>query len=153
MILNKQVGVFLNLVHFRFKQYLSAIFAKHGFDLTPEQFLVLDTLWDDGVLSQQELADILKKDKNSVTKLIDALERKRLVERIPDKIDRRLNLIHITELAKSMKDNITDIALDCTNQIIKDIPEEDLNVFVSVLNKMAENMSSSDNNCGDGKAL
>ena len=148
MILNKQVGVFLNLVHFRFKQYLSAIFAKHGYDLTPEQFLVLDTLWDDGVLSQQELADILKKDKNSVTKLIDALERKRLVERIPDKIDRRLNLIHITELAKSMKDNITDIALDCTNQIIKDIPEEDLNVFVSVLNKMAENMSSSDNNCG-----
>ena len=153
MILTKQVGVFLNLVHFRFKQYLSAIFAKHGYDLTPEQFLVLDTLWDDGVLSQQELADILKKDKNSVTKLIDALERKRLVERIPDKIDRRLNLIHITELAKSMKDNITDIALDCTNQIIKDIPEEDLNVFVSVLNKMAENMSSSDNNCGDGKAL
>lgn len=153
MILNKQVGVFLNLVHFRFKQYLSAIFAKHGYDLTPEQFLVLDTLWDDGVLSQQELADILKKDKNSVTKLIDALERKRLVERIPDKIDRRLNLIHITELAKSMKDNITDIALDCTNQIIKDIPEEDLNVFVSVLNKMTENMSSSDNNCGDGKAL
>lgn len=153
MILNKQVGVFLNLVHFRFKQYLSAIFAKHGYDLTPEQFLVLDTLWDDGVLSQQELADILKKDKNSVTKLIDALERKRLVERIPDKIDRRLNLIHITELAKSMKDNITDIALDCANQIIKDIPEEDLNVFVSVLNKMAENMSSSDNNCGDGKAL
>lgn len=153
MILNKQVGVFLNLVHFRFKQYLSAIFAKHGYDLTPEQFLVLDTLWDDGVLSQQELADILKKDKNSVTKLIDALERKRFVERIPDKIDRRLNLIHITELAKSMKDNITDIALDCTNQIIKDIPEEDLNVFVSVLNKMAENMSSSDNNCGDGKAL
>jgi len=153
MILNKQVGVFLNLVHFRFKQYLSAIFAKHGYDLTPEQFLVLDTLWDDGVLSQQELADILKKDKNSVTKLIDALERKRLVERIHDKIDRRLNLIHITELAKSMKDNITDIALDCTNQIIKDIPEEDLNVFVSVLNKMAENMSSSDNNCGDGKAL
>lgn len=153
MILNKQVGVFLNLVHFRFKQYLSAIFAKHGYDLTPEQFLVLDTLWGDGVLSQQELADILKKDKNSVTKLIDALERKRFVERIPDKIDRRLNLIHITELAKSMKDNITDIALDCTNQIIKDIPEEDLNVFVSVLNKMAENMSSSDNNCGDGKAL
>jgi len=153
MILNKQVGVFLNLVHFRFKQYLSAIFAKHGYDLTPEQFLVLDTLWDDGVLSQQELADILKKDKNSVTKLIDALERKKLVERIPDKIDRRLNLIHITELAKSMKGNITDIALDCTNQIIKDIPEEDLNVFVNVLNKMAENMSASDNNCGDGKAL
>ncbi|MPM82870.1 hypothetical protein SDC9_129932 [bioreactor metagenome] len=52
-----------------------------------------------------------------------------------------------------MKGNITDIALDCTNQIIKDIPEEDLNVFVNVLNKMAENMSASDNNCGDGKAL
>lgn len=61
MILNKQVGVFLNLVHFKFKQYLSTIFIRHGFDITPEQFLVLDTLWDDGVLSQQEIADTIQR--------------------------------------------------------------------------------------------
>ena len=77
MILNKQVGMFLNLVHNRFKQYVTAIFDDHGFNITPEQFLVMDALWDEGVLSQQQIADYLLKDKNSVVKLVDGLEVKK----------------------------------------------------------------------------
>jgi len=142
MILNKQVGVFLNLVHCQFKQYLNKIFQDHGFNLTPEQFLVMDTLWDDGVLSQQQIADIIIKDKNSVTKLIDALEKKGLVIRKTDEQDRRLNKIHLTEKALSLKESITIIALESTDRIIKDIPKEDLINFVKVLNKMSNNMSS-----------
>jgi DNA-binding MarR family transcriptional regulator len=140
MILNKQVGVFLNIVHFRFKQYISSIFTKYGFNLTPEQYLVMDTLWDDGVMSQQELAQRLNKDKNSITKLIDALEKKNLVVRVPDTLDRRLNKIHFTDHSLTLKERITEIALDSTNKIIKDIPEDDLKTFVKVLLKMADNM-------------
>ncbi|MHC1691069.1 MAG: MarR family winged helix-turn-helix transcriptional regulator [Bacteroidales bacterium] len=142
MILNKQVGVFLNLVHCKFKQYMNSIFQKHGFNLTPEQFLVMDTLWDEGVLSQQKIADIIFKDKNSVTKLIDALEKKGLVNRISDKSDRRLNQIHITERAIIIKEEITKIALESTDGIIRDIPREELLIFINVLNKMAKNIDS-----------
>lgn len=141
MILNKQVGVFLNLVHFQFKQYLSKIFQNHGFNLTPEQFLVMDTLWDEGVLSQQQIADILIKDKNSVTKLIDALEKKGLVKRVAGTSDRRLNKIHLTDLAITLKDDITAIALESTNTIIREIPKDELITFVRVLNKMSDNMN------------
>lgn len=142
MILNKQVGVFLNLVHCQFKQFLNSVFQKHGFNLTPEQYLVMDTLWDEGVLSQQQIADILLKDKNSVTKLIDALENKGLVKRIADLKDRRQNKIHLTDKAVSLKDDITVIAIETTNAIIKDISKEDLIRFVKVLNKMSENMDA-----------
>lgn len=142
MILNKQVGVYLNLVHCKFKQYMNSIFQGHGFNLTPEQFLVMDTLWDEGILSQQKIADIIFKDKNSVTKLIDALENKGLVKRIPDKTDRRLNQIHLTERAILIKEDITKIAIESTDGIIKDIPKEELHVFISVLNKMAKNIDS-----------
>ncbi len=142
MILNKQVGVFLNLVHCKFKQYMNSIFQKHGFNLTPEQFLVMDTLWDEGVLSQQKIADIIFKDKNSVTKLIDALEKKGLVNRVSDKADRRLNQIHITERAIIIKEEITKIALETTDGIIKEIPEDELLIFINVLNKMAKNIDS-----------
>ena len=142
MILNKQVGVFLNLVHCQFKQYLNKIFHNHGFNLTPEQYLVIDTLWDEGVLSQQQIADIIMKDKNSVTKLIDALEKKGLVQRKTDEQDRRLNKIHLTEYALNIKEVITEIAIKSTNTIFKDIPREDLEKFVSVLNKMSQNIYS-----------
>jgi DNA-binding MarR family transcriptional regulator len=140
MILNKKVGVFLNLVHCRFKVYMSTFFQNQGFDITPEQFLVLDTLWDDGVQSQQEIAIKISKDKNSVTKLIDALEKKNYVQRVAYKQDRRLNLIHITESGQKIKDKVTEIALEATNSIIRDIPIQDLDTFIKVLSKMSDNM-------------
>src|SRR5690606_7919350 len=108
------------------KHFLNTVFQKHGFNLTPEQYLVMDTLWDEGVLSQQQIADILIKDKNSVTKLIDALESKGLVKRIADTRDRRQNKIHLTENAAALKDDITSIAIETTNTIIRDIPREEL---------------------------
>lgn len=140
MILNKKVGVFLNLVHCRFKSYMINIFQSNGFDITGEQFLVLDTLWDDGVQSQQEIADKIKKDKNSVTKLIDALEKKGFVQRTAFEQDRRQNLIHVTETGLRIKDAVTDVAMKGTNAIIKDIPNEELYTFLRVLTKMSDNM-------------
>lgn len=141
MILNKQVGVFLNLVHNRFKQYLTSIFRKQGYNISPEQFLVMDALWDNGVLSQQEIANYILKDKNSVVKLIDGLERRGLVKRVVNKQDRRQNLIELSLDAMIIKKEVTETALEAVNHIIKDIPQNELHTFIKVLNKMAENMS------------
>ena len=38
----------------------------------------MDTLWNEGKMSQQQIADTILKDKNSVVKLIDGLEKKRV---------------------------------------------------------------------------
>lgn len=141
MILNKQVGVFLNLVHNRTKQYISSIFQEQGFNITPEQFLVMDALWDNGIMSQQQLAHNILKDKNSVVKLIDGLEKKDLVKRVADKVDRRQNLIELTPYAWSIKDGVTEAAMDAINHVIKDIPQNEMYVFIKVLSKMAENMN------------
>ena len=140
MILNKQVGVFINLVHNRIKQYLSTIFQESGFNITPEQFLVMDALWNNGVISQQELAHIILKDKNSIVKLVDGLEKKGLVMRVADKVDRRKNLIELTDYAQSIKEKVIDAAMTAIDQIIKDIPDEEMQVFIKVLSKMASNM-------------
>ena len=121
---------------------MNSIFAEHGFNLTAEQFLVMDTLWDEGTMSQQALADLILKDKNSVTKRIDALERKGLVVRVVGENDRRQKMIHLTEKAIEVKEAITKIALESTDSIIKDIPREELVNFVKVLNKMADNIDS-----------
>ena len=141
MILNKQVGVFLNLVHNRFKQYISAFFQDEGYNITPEQFLVMDTLWGRGSMSQQQIADTILKDKNSVVKLVDGLEKKNLVKRVSNYMDRRQNLIELTPHAKEIQDHVTDIAMSAVDLIIKDIPENELHIFIKVLAKMAGNMN------------
>lgn len=141
MILNKQVGVFLNLVHSRFKQYITVFFQKEGYNITPEQFLVMDTLWDEGVMSQQQIANTIFKDKNSVVKLIDGLEKKNLVKRVANKEDRRENLIELTPYAKEIQKGVTDSAMEAVNLITKDIDKQELYIFIKVLAKMAENMN------------
>ncbi|MBO7562668.1 MAG: MarR family transcriptional regulator [Bacteroidales bacterium] len=142
MILNKQVGLFLNLVHNRFKQYVTVIFEEHGFNITPEQFLVMDTLWDEGVLTQQQIADYLLKDKNSVVKLVDGLEDRKLVRRVSNPKDRRQNLIEVTEYAIEIKDKVTTAAMEAVDKIINGITKEDMLTFIKVLSKMAENMNN-----------
>ncbi len=142
MILNKQVAMFLNLVHNRFKQYVAGIFESQGFNITPEQFLVMDTLWDEGVLTQQQIADYMLKDKNSVVKLVDGLEERNLVRRTSNPKDRRQNLIEVTEYAMSIKDKVTKVAMEAVDKIINGIAKEDLQSFIKVLSKMAENMNN-----------
>lgn len=144
MILNKRVGVALNLVHNRFKQYMTVTFQKKGYNLTPEQFLVMDALWDNGTLSQQQIADTILKDKNSVVKLIDGLEKKQWVNRAAHKQDRRLNLIETTPLAAQVRQEVTDLAMEAVTLITRDIPDGELRTFLSVLSRMAANMD--DNN-------
>ena len=140
MILSKQLVLFMNIVHTSMKQRMVDDFRKAGFNLTPEQFLVMDTLWDEGVLTQQQIADITLRDKNSIVKLIDGLESRKLVTRVSNPDDRRQNLIKVTEYSRTIKDAVTDVAMESVSKIIRDIPRADLEEFVQVLSRMELHM-------------
>lgn len=66
--------------------------------------MLIDLLWNHGAMSQQQLADLMKKDKNSVTQLVDAIERKGFVVRQQNAQDRRSNTIVLTE---KLNDNMS----------------------------------------------
>lgn len=146
MILDKQIGVFLNLVHNRFKQHFSTLFLEKGYNITPEQFLVMDTLWNNGAkMSQQQIADTIIKDKNSVVKLIDGLEKKELVRRVANVDDRRQNLIEVTPLGKEIEENVKETAMNAVGTITEGIGKQELQTFINVLTKMACNMRVENN--------
>ena len=143
MVLEKQLFLFLNIVHNSMKQLMSDSFRKGGFKLSPEQFLVMDTLWDEGVLTQQQIADITMRDKNSIVKLIDGLESRKLVKRISNPEDRRQNLIKVTPYSMKIRDDVETIAYESVYKIIGEISRDDLKLFVRVLAAMERNMNPS----------
>ena len=122
MVLEKQILMFLNIAHNSVKQCMSEVFQKGGFNLTPEQFLVMDTLWDESVLTQQQIADITMRDKNFIVKLIDGLENRKLVRRVSNPKDRRQNLIEVTPYSRKIKDKVTELSLESVATIVGDIP-------------------------------
>lgn len=141
MILVKQVGVYVNILNCRLKKYLSEVFKKKGVNLTAEQYLVMDTLWNEGTLTQQAIAFIIQKDKNSVTQFIDNLEKKGLVMRSVAKEDRRVNNIMVTPEGMALKDSTKQLAIDTMEKALKGIPESDVLTFVAVLKKVCANIS------------
>ena len=144
MILSKRIAVELNLAGCKLKQYTAAMLKQQNVDLTPEQFLLIDLLWNQGPLSQQELADQLQKDKTSVTKLVDAIERKGFVVRQQNPTDRRSNTIILTELANSLKDDAKVKGISILDKMLTGISDEELCAFLNTLNKLCANMTVAD---------
>ena len=141
MLLSKEIAVELNLTGCKLKQFLASKLRKTGVPLTPEQFMLIDLLWNQGEMTQQQLADQLQKDKNSVTKLVDAIEKKGFVIRRQNMHDRRSNTLILTEKANQLKPGAKQKGIDILDQMLEGISEEELRVFLATLHKLNENMT------------
>ncbi|MEO6819679.1 MAG: helix-turn-helix domain-containing protein, partial [Ginsengibacter sp.] len=67
-------------------------FKQSGIEITIEQWSVLYHLWKEDGRSQQQLCEATFRDKPSITRLVDNLEKSNLVKRVAAKNDRRINL-------------------------------------------------------------
>lgn len=141
MLLSKEVAVELNLTACKLKQYIAAMLKRRGVPLTPEQFILIDLLWNFGAMSQQKLADMMQKDKNSVTKLVDAIERKGFVVRQQSSLDRRSNIIFLTEKAELLKSSAKQNGIYILDRMLDGISEEELRSFLTTLSKLDHNMT------------
>ena len=104
--------------------------------------MLIDLLWNQGEMSQQELADQLQKDKNSVTKLVDAIERKGFVVRQQNLNDRRSNTLVLTEKANQLKPGAKQKGISILDQMLEGISEEELRSCLDTLKKLNANMSA-----------
>ena len=144
MLLIKKIAVYINIVNCSLIKYFAKELTRNGINLTPEQYLVMDILWDAEVMSQQAIADIIQKDKNSVTKFIDSLEKKGLVYRQVNKTDRRVNNIVVSEEGMKLKAKTTEVAVGMMRNVLKDIKEEDLMALDKVMNQIKENIDEAE---------
>lgn len=144
MLLSKEIAVELNLTGCKLKQFLASKLKQMGVPLTPEQFMLIDLLWNHGEMSQQKLADLMQKDKNSVTKLVDAIERKGFVIRRQNNQDRRSNTLILTEKANELKPGAKQKGISILDQMLEGINENELRMFLETLRKLNVNMSVDD---------
>ena len=141
MLLSKEIAVELNLTGCKLKQYIAAMLRRQAVPLTPEQFLLIDLLWNHGDMSQQQLADMMQKDKNSVTKLVDAIERKGFVMRRQNINDRRSNTVVLTEKAEILKNEAKTKGISILDAMLEGISEEELRTFLEILHRLNRNMT------------
>lgn len=141
-MLIKEIAVYVNILNSRIKKCFIDRLQQNGINVTPEQYLVLDILWEKQSLSQQNIANLIQKDKNSVTKIIDSLEKKNLVNRVVDQKDRRINKIELTKEGLFLEKITTEVAINFMNDTVKDIDGQDLDKLVEVMRKLKDNLDN-----------
>ncbi|MBL7726031.1 MAG: winged helix-turn-helix transcriptional regulator [Dinghuibacter sp.] len=115
-------------------------FNQAGLSLTIEQWSVLYHLWKQDGLSQQQLCEATYRDKPSITRLIDNLEKAGLVKRMADKTDRRKNLVFITKQAKNLQETTMEMASDTLNEALRGVPTEWVDTSKEVLQMVYDNL-------------
>lgn len=82
--------------------------------------------WADEDYTMSELADKLQITKQQLTKLINDLEDKQLVERIHDTANRRRVYIRISEFGREMMEDLKRHMLDCTLRGLRSYNSDEL---------------------------
>jgi len=136
--LKSSLGYLLNSAQSTVQRTLLHAFKDAGYDITVEQWTVLVHLWEKDGVSQQELSLATGKDNASICRLIDSLEKRHLVVRIPNKNDRRINDIHTTSTAKSIQHDLVRIAEDTFSLLLIGVSQSDKETFYSVLKLLSE---------------
>jgi DNA-binding MarR family transcriptional regulator len=115
-------------------------FRLAGLEITIEQWSVLYHLWKQDALSQQELCNRTFRDKPSITRLIDNLEKQKLVKRMPSKEDRRINLVCLTESAKLLQDKTIELANQTMDEALVGVNKNEIEIVKLVFQKVYDNL-------------
>jgi DNA-binding MarR family transcriptional regulator len=116
-------------------------FKQGNIEITIEQWSVLYHLWKEDGLSQQELCNRSFRDKPSITRLVDNLEKLKLVTRVASKDDRRINLIYLTEAAVWLQEQTMNMANQTLNEALQGVSKDDIELCKAVLQQVYDNLS------------
>ena len=115
-------------------------FNMAGLNITIEQWSVLYHLWKQEGISQQELCNATFRDKPSITRLVDNLEKADLVKRVASENDRRINLIYLTRQAQKLQEETMAMAEETLNEALETVPPEKIEVCKEVLQLVYDNL-------------
>ena len=98
--MKKEIGVYIDRTYKVVRQDLINRFKKAQINLTPEQWVLLNQL-DKSSMSQADLAAQSFKDRHTVSRILDLLQKKGFLSRTQDLDDARRYLITLTDLGIS----------------------------------------------------
>jgi len=115
-------------------------FKQAGVEITIEQWSVLYHLWKEDGMSQQQLCEATFRDKPSITRLVDNLEKQQLVKRVASKHDRRINMIYLTPEASQLQEQSMELANQTLNEALEGVTNGQVEIAKEVLQKVYENL-------------
>jgi DNA-binding MarR family transcriptional regulator len=119
---------------------LNQNFRNAGYDITTEQYRVLVNLWNKDGQNQQELAEGMGKNKASITRLINGLEKRNLAVRVPNSLDNRNKFIYLTNKGKQIPEALANLAKQTLSEALVGISEKKIEMCKDILCEVFDNL-------------
>lgn len=106
--------------------------------ITRGNYVVMYFINENAGITQAELADITKKDRNVVTKTIDKLEEKGFVKRVRGKKDRRSFSLFLTDSGEKVVHDYWHILIDGEAELLGKLTEEEQKTYLTLTEKLVK---------------
>ena len=117
------------------RNYTKAPLEKLG--ITHGHFITLLYISENEGLTQAQLAETHRKDRNIVSRNIDVLEEKGFVIRKRGIVDRRSFSIHLTDLGHSVISTHKNLIKESEQEALSNLSKDEIAIFYSLLTKIA----------------
>ena len=134
------LGHFMGRTTRAMSRMLQNIITHAGYDITIEQWVIIANLNRKNGQFQQQLADNTYKNKTSVTRMINALQKKGLAERIPDPKDLRQKRIFLTKKGVQLYKKLRPLAMQVQEKATQGIEPDEMESCKNILLKIYGNI-------------
>ena len=107
------------------------------YDVSVTQCYAMEILLRDGPMQLGRLAAALRLDKSTTSRVIDALERKKYVERVPSPDDRRALALRITRAGKALNARIHADLIAQQKDLLRDLDPQLRASVTDVIERLA----------------
>jgi MarR family transcriptional regulator, transcriptional regulator for hemolysin len=122
-----------------YRQFAQANLKTNGFDITIDQWLVLKGIAENKDISQNELSEMVFKDKASVTRIIDLLVANKYLKRELHDVSRRRNKLSATPKGTKLLADIVPVVLKNRKTALDNVSERDMRSAEKVLKSIINN--------------
>lgn len=136
----KELVSYLSKAERGYTKILNRAFLKAGFDISREQYELLQVLWEEDNVNQVTISHKLQKDKYNVTKLLNTLQKRGFAQRQMCKEDMRSNFVILTPKGIEVKKALTQIEEQVHMDLTFTIEPKEIKSCIWVLKKLTDMM-------------
>ncbi|MEP0073103.1 MAG: MarR family transcriptional regulator [Marinomonas sp.] len=123
------------------KQQLSNQLEIQNLGISPMHVRVLKIIGEIPCSTAMDIAELFKRDKAQITRLVNHLIDQELVTKKPNPNDKRSQFLELTITGGVLQGKLKALSDKMENRMIEGIKEEDLEIFTQVAQQMKSNLT------------
>jgi DNA-binding MarR family transcriptional regulator len=139
--LDNSQGYIIHRLDVQMSLGLQHAFQAKGFNITPEQWGVLNRLWENEGMHQSALAQRVAKDRHNITRILNLLEKNGFIFRTPNGEDKRRLNVYLTQEGKALKQKLIPIVIGFLQKCFEGLTQEEVQDLRRIHEHILKNLS------------